>query len=103
MFMSGARENPGTWRKSLHADGTIARTRDRGKSWVIVNRGLPDDRRANIEAMSVASYPGGFVLFAGTTDGDVFESGDEGESWTRIAGGLAPVSKSGHYRRLQTA
>lgn len=103
MFMSGARENPGTWRKSLHADGTIVRTRDRGKSWVTVNRGLPDDRRANIEAMSVASYPGGFVLFAGTTDGDVFESDDEGESWTRIAGGLAPVSKSGHYRSVQPA
>jgi hypothetical protein len=49
----------------------------------------------------MASWPGGYVLFAGNTDGEVFTSADGANSWTRIAGGLAPVSKGGHYRALQ--
>jgi photosystem II stability/assembly factor-like uncharacterized protein len=103
MFMSGARANPGTWRQSHRADGTIVRTHDRGHSWTEASRGLPEDGRANIEAMSIADTPGRFTLFAGTTDGDVFASEDDAESWTRIAARLAPVTKSNHYRAVQPA
>jgi photosystem II stability/assembly factor-like uncharacterized protein len=103
MFMAGAGKDPGTWQTSRNADGTIVRSRDRGRSWTDASRGFPDNRRANIEAMSLASYPGGFILFAGTTDGIVFASEDEAESWTNIANGLAPVSKGRHYRPLQPA
>jgi hypothetical protein len=53
--------------------------------------------------MSLAAHPGGFTLFAGTTDGDVFASENEAESWTSIARGLAPVTKGNHYRALQSA
>jgi photosystem II stability/assembly factor-like uncharacterized protein len=103
MFMAGAANDPGKWLSSHRAEGTIARSSDRGRSWTDASRGLPDNRRANIEAMSLAAYPGGFTLFAGTTDGIVLASEDEAQSWTSIAGGLAPVSKSGHYRALQHA
>ena len=40
-------------------------------------------------------------LFAGTTDGEVFFSADEGQSWATIAQGIPPVSKAGHYRGLR--
>jgi photosystem II stability/assembly factor-like uncharacterized protein len=103
MFMAGARENPGEWRKTHRADGTIVRTGDRARSWTDASRGLPEDGRANVEAMSLADYPGGFTLFAGTTDGEVFASEDAAQSWTRIAAKLAPVSKSNHYRAVQPA
>ena len=103
LFMAGAGKDPGTWQTSHHADGTIARSVDRGRSWSDASRGLPDDRRANIEAMSLSAYAGGFTLFAGTTDGNVFASEDEAASWTQIAGGLAPVTKGRHYRPLQPA
>jgi photosystem II stability/assembly factor-like uncharacterized protein len=103
MFMAGAGENPGTWRASHSAKATIARSRDRGVTWTDSSKGLPADRRANIEAMSVAAYPGGLTLFAGDTDGVVYASDDEAEGWVRIAGGLAPVSKGNHYRALQSA
>jgi photosystem II stability/assembly factor-like uncharacterized protein len=103
MFMAGAGENPGVWQKSHHAATTIVRTRDRGKSWTDASKGLPENRRANVEAMSLATHPGGFTMFAGTTDGDVFASDNEAESWTSIAHGLAPVTKGNHYRALQTA
>jgi len=103
MFMAGAGKDPGTWQTSHNADGTIARSFDRGRSWMDASRGFPDNRRANIEAMSLVSYPGGFTLFAGTTDGIVFASEDGSESWTNIADGLAPVTKGRHYRPLQPA
>jgi len=103
MFMAGAKANPGTWRQSHRADGTIMLTHDRARTWSDASQGMPQDGRANVEAMSIAEYPGGFTLFAGTTDGEVFASEDEARSWTRIAGQLAPVTKSGHYRAVQPA
>lgn len=103
MFMAGAGENPGTWRASRSAAGTIMRSGDRGVTWSDASKGLPADRRPNIEAMSMAAYPAGFTLFAGDTDGAIYASDDEAQSWTRIAGGLAPVSKGNHYRALQPA
>jgi len=103
MFMAGAAENPGTWRESRSANATIVRTRDRGRNWTDASKGLPVSRRANVEAMSIAGYPGGFTVFAGNTDGEVFASEDEAESWTMIARGLAPVTKGNHYRPLQPA
>jgi photosystem II stability/assembly factor-like uncharacterized protein len=100
LFMAGSSSNPGAWRQSHHANSTVMRSRDAGKPWELASRGLPEDMRANIEAMSVYSWPGGFALFAGTTDGDVFCSEDGADSWTRIAQ-LPPVSKGGHFRPLQ--
>lgn len=102
-FVAGAAKDPGSWRTSHHADATIMKSRDRGATWTDASAGFPDDRRPNIEAMSLAAYTGGFALFAGTTDGIVFASEDGAEHWTQIAGKLAPVSKGRHYRNLQLA
>lgn len=103
MFIAGSAKDPGVWRQSHYADATIMKTRDRARSWTDAGRGLPQDRRANIEAMSVAAYPAGFTLFAGTTDGEVFASDDEAEHWAPVAAGLAPVSKGNHFKNLQPA
>jgi photosystem II stability/assembly factor-like uncharacterized protein len=103
MFMAGAGENPGVWQESHHANTTIARSRDRGVTWTDASVGLAEDRRPNIEAMCVASYPGGFELFAGDTDGVVYASADSAETWTRAIDKLAPVTKGRHYRALQKA
>jgi photosystem II stability/assembly factor-like uncharacterized protein len=92
MFMAGAKNDPGKWQTSHRAETTIVRTHDRVKTWT-----------DNIEAMCIASWPGGFTLFAGNTDGEVFASDDGAESWSCIAAGLAPVTKGNHYRSLQAA
>jgi photosystem II stability/assembly factor-like uncharacterized protein len=103
MFMAGAIASPGEWRRTHDADAGIARSRDGGRTWELLTRGLPEHIYGNMEAMSMSVWPDGFAMFAGTTDGDVFASEDQGESWSRIAGGLAPVSKGGHYRALTAA
>jgi len=100
LFVAGAKTGPGTWRKLHTADARIARSRDGGKSWNILSGGLPEHIRANIEGMAMDVWHGGYALFAGTTDGDVFYSDDEGENWTTIIKGIGPVSKSHHHHNL---
>lgn len=102
MFTAGAICSPGEWRNTGTADARIGRSRDGGRTWEILGRGLPEHIRGNIEAMSTDVWPDGFSLFAGTTDGDVFSSEDGGDTWSTIAQGLPPVSKGGHYRNLQS-
>ena len=46
-----------------------------------MEQGLPEQIRGNIEAMLMNVWHDGLALFAGTTDGDVFYSDDEGNQW----------------------
>jgi photosystem II stability/assembly factor-like uncharacterized protein len=100
MFTAGANAAPPFWGKSPEgANARVARTRDGGHSWEYV-KGYPSSR-ANIEAVTINVYPGGFGLYAGTTDGEVLISEDEGESWKPIIEDLAPISKGLHYRGVR--
>ena len=89
------------WRREETADATILRSRDAGKTWDEANHGLPSPMRHNIEGMCSAGYPGGFSLFIGDTEGNVWGSDDEAESWRLVVSGLAPISKGGHFRAFQ--
>jgi photosystem II stability/assembly factor-like uncharacterized protein len=100
MFMCGSMSNPGTWIKLHTANATVLVSRDLGESWSPAATGLPDPMTANLEAMCLYSWPSGFTLFAGTTDGGIFCSEDGAASWRRIASDLAPVSKVEHFRLL---
>lgn len=100
MFTAGANAAPPSWSKNGGAGARVARTRDGGRTWEYPPSGFVDGR-ANIEAMTMNVYPSGFALYTGTTDGEVFASEDEGDTWTRIITGLAPVSKGQHYRGVR--
>lgn len=100
LFMSGAAVDPGVWRKSHNAGSAILRSRDGGRSWELLKRGVPETAPCAIEAMSLAAYPGGFSLFVGNTDGEVYASEDGGDTWSKIANGLGPVSKGNHFVAL---
>jgi hypothetical protein len=98
LFISGARQDPTTWRQSHTADAIVIKSSDGGKTFSEAGSGLPSPMVHNIEAMGVAGYPGGFTLFIGDTGGNVFGSDDQAASWRLIAEDLAPISKGGHFR-----
>ncbi len=100
MFMAGAAVDPGQWPKTHDAKSCIMRSDDGGRNWTVIDNNLTESLRSNIEAMSLHVRPDGFSIVAGTTDGEIFASEDEGESWSMIASGLPAVSKSAHYRQL---
>jgi photosystem II stability/assembly factor-like uncharacterized protein len=103
MFMAGAATDPGHWPETRDAKSCIMRSNDGGRTWAVIDNNVTESLRSNIEAMSLHAYPDGFSIFAGTTEGEIFASEDEGESWSMIASGLPAVSKSGHYRQLSIA
>ena len=100
LFMAGGSAAPPEWRRVGNANAGVVRSRDGGRTWERTEQGLPTPLRANVEAMALAAWPGGFSLFLGTTDGDVFGSDDGGASWQAVALHLPPVSQSSHYRDL---
>lgn len=101
LFMSGARTDPGVWRRNHVADSVVVRSRDGGKTWDTDPHGLDFAPRNNIEAMSLASYPGGYTVFVGDTEGAVHATEDGGESWVKIADALGPVTKGDHAALLR--
>jgi photosystem II stability/assembly factor-like uncharacterized protein len=100
VFLAGAICGPGQWRETKTADARVARSRDGGTHWEYLEGGLPAHIHGNIEGMALHTWPGGVELFAGTTDGDVFFSADEGDTWVTIARAIGPVSKGGHHLAL---
>ena len=100
MFVCGSHANPGTWIKLHTADAAVMVSHDAGESWSLALTGMPEPLSANLEAMCLYGWPGGFDLFTGTTDGKVYFSADGAQSWRLIGSDLAPVSKVEHYRLL---
>jgi len=103
MFVAAAQCSPGEWRQSHFAGARISRSRDGGKTWEILGNGLPDRLQASVEAVALEESGSTVSLWAATTAGEVYYSGDAGDSWSIAVQGLAPITKGGHYRALVPA
>jgi photosystem II stability/assembly factor-like uncharacterized protein len=71
----------------------VYRTRDGGKSWRPLTRGLPQKEAFETvlrDALATDTQPKAGVYF-GTRSGKLFGSADGGSSWKLIADGLPPV------------
>jgi hypothetical protein len=90
---------PPHWYRSGRARGKIARSRDGGATWERLLGGLPDGQRALFSALTIEAWDGGHAIYAADTDGQIFESLDDGEHWTIIAD-VPAVSKGEFYRGL---
>ncbi len=69
-------------------------TRDAGASWSPLGDGLPEQHAYLTvlrEAFDTAGGGDGLELYFGATSGDVFGSGDAGQSWGTLAEHLPPV------------
>jgi photosystem II stability/assembly factor-like uncharacterized protein len=100
IIVAGAQVEPGTWPKIRMANATVMRSVDRGTTWHSLARGLPDPMHGHIAAVSLNAHGEGFELFAGTTDGEIYASYDEGQTWELIIVGLPPIAKGNHSERL---
>lgn len=99
IFIGGGTGWPPHWYARGRAMGRIARSRDGGATWERLLGGLPDGQRAVFGAMTLAADEHGFLVLAGDTDGQIFESRDGGDHWTMIAE-LAPLSKGDFHLAL---
>jgi photosystem II stability/assembly factor-like uncharacterized protein len=101
MFVAGAGAIPPAWIEAEAANPKVARSRDGGRTWEIVTGGLPAVLKPNFEAMTLEGWSDGSVVYLGNTDGEIYSTEDEGESWSKIVDGLPPISKGGHYLILR--
>lgn len=100
IFIAGAGDPPRTWvdQQLGTSNAGVIRSDDNGETFREVTAGLPDPVIGNIEAMSLSSHLGGVELFCGTATGEMYYSGDRGDSWEVVAVDIPPVSKVHHYR-----
>ncbi len=99
VFMTAGTGWPSNWYVAGRGRGKILRSRDGGATWTRLLGGLPDGQRAVFSALTIEMSSAGAALYAADTDGQVFESLNEGETWTVIAD-VPPVSKGEFYRAL---
>jgi photosystem II stability/assembly factor-like uncharacterized protein len=99
LFVAGAVGWPSHWYPINKARTKIARSRDGGKSWERLLGGLPDGARPIFGAMTIEAWDGGYAVYAGDSDGQIFESRDGGDHWRMIAE-VGPMSKGDFYRAL---
>jgi hypothetical protein len=81
------------WRCTPEGKFRVARSRDGGKTWKLMTKGLPQ-KDAHLlvlrEAMAAdAESPAG--VYVGTTSGEVFHTADGGDSWNLLAEHLPQV------------
>jgi photosystem II stability/assembly factor-like uncharacterized protein len=100
MFLAGAEADPFHWMETKSANPRIARSRDGGSTWEVLGNGMPDHLNANFEAVSLEAWDGGCTVYAGNTDGDIYATEDEGDTWNKVVTGLPPLSKTIHYTIL---
>jgi photosystem II stability/assembly factor-like uncharacterized protein len=71
----------------------VYRTRNAGRSWEPLSRGLPqkDAFETVLRDALVTDSLDPLGIYVGTRSGQLFVSNDEGKSWQRIAEGLPPI------------
>ncbi len=97
LYMGGSLTNPGTWRETGIADSCVLRSTDEGRTWLEMDRGLPETMAPSIEAMCQHVWDGGMMLVAGTATGEIYVTEDGDSSWDQVSDSVQPVSKDHHH------
>jgi photosystem II stability/assembly factor-like uncharacterized protein len=99
LFVAGGEGWPPQWYEIGRSRAKIARTRDGGLHWERLLGGLPDGQRPTYAGLALEAWNEGFAVYAGDTDGQIFESTDGGDLWSIVAE-AAPLSKGDQHRGL---
>ena len=68
----------------------VYRTRDEGKSWQALSKGLPQKNAYEVVLRDSVASTGNNIFF-GTKNGKLFGSADDGDSWKMIEGSLPEI------------
>ena len=101
MSLAGGENDPYHWMQTKSANPRIARSRDSGDTWEVLGNGMPEKLNSSFEAMILEACNGSCELFAGNTDGEIYYSADEGDSWSKAITGIPAVSKTIHHTILR--
>jgi len=79
--------------KRIPVDGklVVTRTRDGGKTFDVLDRGLPDKFAYDLIFRHGMALSGDGALAFGSTTGNVFASRDRGDTWSAVSHHLPPV------------
>jgi photosystem II stability/assembly factor-like uncharacterized protein len=84
----------------LHADADrtpvdhrfrVFRSEDAGETWTPLSQGLPDDPYYPVVLRDAMCHDGGDGVFVGSKAGEVYASGDAGDTWRLVAAHLPTV------------
>ena len=90
-YVAAAAAPPPSWeRGDRRADAKVFRSQDRGLTWEDWTSGFPSPQKGMVFCL-VPDTTQPDHLFAGTTDGKIFESSGEARGWRCVAEGLPPV------------
>jgi photosystem II stability/assembly factor-like uncharacterized protein len=101
MFVAGGEADPYHWMQTKSANPRIARSRDGGDTWEIVDKGMPERFDASFEAMCLEAWNGSYEVYAGNTDGEIWSTANEGANWAKVVEGIPAVSKTIHHTILR--
>jgi photosystem II stability/assembly factor-like uncharacterized protein len=77
-------------RTAINGSLCVCRTDDGGKTWLPFRKGLPQEAAFDIVYRHALGYTGSQLAF-GSTTGNLFHSGDAGESWQVISNYLPMI------------
>lgn len=80
--------------RRIPVDGrvVVARTRDGGKSWTALGRGLPQEHAYDlVYRHGLDVDDGGATLAMGSTTGSLWTSDDQGDQWSLVSAHLPPI------------
>lgn len=91
VYVAAASAPPPSWeRGERRADAKIFRSQDQGVTWEEWTAGFPSPQKGMV--FCLGPHPTDAThLFAGTTDGRIFQRPARGEAWRSVAEGLPPV------------
>ena len=91
VYLAAAAAPPPSWeRGERRADAKIFRSRDEGATWEEWTAGLPSPQKGMVFCLSPHPKDSSHI-FAGTTDGKIFECPERHGAWRCLAEGLPPV------------